>query len=177
MTQSPSPLTHFTDTGASRMVDVGAKPVTHRMARAEAIVQMQASTLRLIQDKQLAKGDVLEVARLAGIMATKRTDELIPLCHSLGLDSANIDFEIVDEMSIRIEATISVQGRTGVEMEALTAVTIAGLTIYDMCKSVDRKMTINNIRLLEKLGGKSGHFLREASESSAVPVAADEQET
>ena len=152
-------LTHFDDSGASRMVDVGAKPVSQRLARAEGIVSMQPETLSLIRDRKMSKGDVLEVARLAGIMATKRTDELIPLCHSLGLDSATIDFEIIDERRIRIEATVQVQGRTGVEMEALMAVSITALTIYDMCKAVDRGMTLTDIRLEEKHGGKSGSFV------------------
>lgn len=152
-------LTHFDDSGASRMVDVGAKPVSQRLARAEGIVSMQPETLSLIRDRKMSKGDVLAVARLAGIMATKRTDELIPLCHSLGLDSATIDFEIIDERRIRIEATVQVQGRTGVEMEALMAVSITALTIYDMCKAVDRAMQIDGIRLLEKSGGKSGHYI------------------
>ncbi|WP_197442322.1 cyclic pyranopterin monophosphate synthase MoaC [Thalassoglobus polymorphus] len=156
-----TPLTHFDESGASRMVDVGGKPVTSRMARAEATVVMQPETLELIQNRKFAKGDVLEVARLAGIMATKRTDELIPLCHSLGLDAASLEFEPLDASRIRIEASVSVQGRTGVEMEAMTAVSIAALTIYDMCKSVDRSMEITNLRLIEKSGGKSGHFLRE----------------
>lgn len=156
-----TPLTHFDDNGASRMVDVGQKPITQRMARAEATVVMQPETLALIQNQEFAKGDVLEVARLAGIMATKRTDELIPLCHSLGLDAANIDFEITSDTDIRIESQVSLQGRTGVEMEAMTAVSIAALTIYDMCKAVDRSMEVMNVRLVEKSGGKSGHFLRE----------------
>jgi cyclic pyranopterin phosphate synthase len=155
-------LTHFDDSGASRMVDVGAKPVSQRLARAEGIVSMQPETLSLIRDRKMSKGDVLEVARLAGIMATKRTDELIPLCHSLGLDSATIDFEIIDERRIRVEATVQIQGRTGVEMEALMAVSITALTIYDMCKAVDRAMQIDGIRLLEKSGGKSGHYVAPA---------------
>ncbi len=156
-----TPLTHFDDSGASRMVDVGQKPITQRMARAEATVVMQPETLALIQNREFAKGDVLEVARLAGIMATKRTDELIPLCHSLGLDAASINFEIMGKTDICIESQVSLQGRTGVEMEAMTAVSIAALTIYDMCKAVDRSMEIMNVRLVEKNGGKSGHFLRE----------------
>ena len=110
------------------------------------------------------RGDVLEVARLAGIMATKRTADLIPLCHSLGLDSATIDFELVDETTLRIESTVANQGRTGVEMEALTACSIAALTVYDMCKAIDRGMTITGVRLLEKSGGKSGRFTREDAE-------------
>lgn len=153
-----SELTHFDEQGASRMVDVGAKEITHRMARAESFVVMQPETLRLILDRRVAKGDVLEVARLAGIMATKRTADLIPLCHPLGIDGVDVALQPVDATTIRIEATVRVQGKTGVEMEALTAVSVAGLTIYDMCKAVDRGMTIGPTRLLEKSGGKSGHF-------------------
>ena len=154
-------LTHFDETGASRMVDVSSKEVTLRQARAVGFLKMLPATLNLIRDKQVAKGDVFEVARLAGIMATKRTAELIPLCHSLGLDSAEVGFEIVDAQTVRIAATVRVHGRTGVEMEALTAVSIAALTIYDMCKAVDRGMSIGPIELLEKSGGRSGHFVRE----------------
>lgn len=150
------------------MVDVGAKPVTTRLARAEGCVEMAVETALLIRNREFAKGDVIEVARLAGIMATKRTDELIPLCHSLGLDSAAIDFAWESESVLRIESRVSVQGRTGVEMEALMAVSIAALTVYDMCKAVDRSMTINGIRLIEKSGGKSGHFLREEAGKTAV---------
>lgn len=153
-----SQLSHFDDTGASRMVDVGEKPVTLRRARAEAVVRMNPETLSLIADRKVAKGDVFEVARLAGIMATKRTPELIPLCHSLGLDSAQVDFKILDETRVRIETTVSVHGRTGVEMEAMTAASIAALTVYDMCKAVDRGMQIESVRLLEKEGGKSGRW-------------------
>jgi cyclic pyranopterin phosphate synthase len=151
-------LTHFDEHGASRMVDVGAKEVTHRMARAESFVVMQPETLQLIIDRGVAKGDVLEVARLAGIMATKRTADLIPLCHPLGIDGVDVDLQPVDATTVRIEATVRVHGRTGVEMEALTAVSVAALTIYDMCKAVDRGMTLGPTRLLEKSGGKSGHF-------------------
>jgi len=154
-------LTHFDDSGASRMVDVSGKPSTARRAKAEGRVVMLPETMALIRDRKLAKGDVLEVARLAGIMATKRTDELIPLCHSLGLDGATIDFEISNDRELRIESNVTVQGRTGVEMEAMLAVSIAALTVYDMCKSVDRGMRITGIRLLEKSGGKSGHFVAE----------------
>lgn len=143
------------------MVDVGQKSVTERMARAEGVVLMQPETAAMIQGKRAAKGDVLEVARLAGIMATKRTDELIPLCHSLGLDAAEVHFEFTSPEKLRIESMVRVQGKTGVEMEALTAVSVAALTVYDMCKSVDRGMEIQTIRLLEKTGGKSGHFQRE----------------
>ena len=156
-----SPLSHFDEQGASRMVDVGAKEITFRMARAESFVQMQPETLVRIRDRKFAKGDVFEVARLAGIMATKRTADLIPLCHPLGIDGGDLEISAVNDFTVRIEATVRVHGRTGVEMEALTATTVAGLTIYDMCKSVDRSMTIGPTRLLEKLGGKSGHFLAE----------------
>jgi cyclic pyranopterin phosphate synthase len=155
-------LTHFDSSGASRMVSVGKKEITERMARAQAFVSMEPATLKLIQDRQLAKGDVLEVARLAGIMATKQTQNLIPLCHSLGLDSASIDYEFVDDRRVRIEARVSNHGRTGVEMEAMTAVSIAALTIYDMCKAVDRWMSVGPMELLEKSGGKSGHLERSA---------------
>lgn len=156
-----SEFTHFDEQGAARMVDVGEKEVTMRMARAENFVQMQPETLCRIKDGKFAKGDVLEVARLAGIMATKRTADLIPLCHPLGIDAVEVQLQPVDDTTVRIEATVRVQGRTGVEMEALTAVAVAGLTIYDMCKSVDRAMTLGPSRLLEKMGGKSGHFRAE----------------
>ena len=153
-------LSHFDDHGASRMVDVTAKPETERIARASGKVRMQPTTLSLIKDRGLAKGDVLEVARLAGIMAAKRTGDLIPLCHPLPLTSAVVDFSFADADLLAIEATVRVLGRTGVEMEALTAVSIAALTVYDMCKSVDRTITIESIRLEEKSGGRSGHFRR-----------------
>jgi cyclic pyranopterin phosphate synthase len=155
-------FTHFDEQGASRMVDVGSKPVTARLARAEGLVRMQPATLRQIRDRALAKGDVLEVARLAGILGAKRTSELIPLCHTLPLDSVTLDFEFPDDSTIRILATVGVTARTGVEMEALTAVAVAGLTIYDMCKSLDRGLEIGMIRLLEKSGGRSGHYERNA---------------
>lgn len=155
-------FTHFNEDGASRMVDVSGKQVTVRTAKAEGYVLMQPETLRVIRQKQISKGDVLEVARLAGIMATKRTDELIPLCHSLGLDSAEVDFDFPDDGSgVRLESRVSVTARTGVEMEALMAVSIAALTIYDMCKSMDRGMRIDGVQLLEKTGGRSGTFQRD----------------
>jgi cyclic pyranopterin phosphate synthase len=153
-------LTHFDDSGASKMVDVGSKPVTERMARASGRVTMASETLRTILDRKLSKGDVVEVARLAGIMAAKKTPELIPLCHSLGLDSVSIDLRPLDDSTLAIESTVRVQARTGVEMEALTAVAVAALTVYDMCKSIDRGMTIGPFCLVEKSGGQSGHFLR-----------------
>jgi cyclic pyranopterin phosphate synthase len=156
-----SQLSHFDESGASRMVDVGSKAETERVARASAVVRMQPATLALIRDRKLSKGDVLEVARLAGIMAAKKTAELIPLCHPLPLTSVRLDFAYDGEDALRIEATAKVFGRTGVEMEALTAVSVAALTVYDMCKAVDRAMSIERVRLEEKAGGKSGHFVRE----------------
>jgi cyclic pyranopterin phosphate synthase len=155
-------LTHFDPSGASRMVDVGEKQVTRRMARASGRVRMAADTLALVRDKRAAKGDVLEVARLAGIMAAKRTSELIPLCHPLSLESVTIDFSFADSTSLWIEAKVQVEAKTGVEMEALTAVSVAALTVYDMCKSVDRGMIIDCIELEEKSGGRSGNWRRES---------------
>jgi cyclic pyranopterin phosphate synthase len=155
-----SELTHFDETGASRMVDTSAKPETLREARASGRVRMLPATLERIRNRGLAKGDVLEVARLAGIMAAKRTGELIPLCHPLPITSAQIDFRFDGADLLLIEATVRVCGRTGVEMEALTAVSIAALTVYDMCKAADRGMAIEQIRLEEKSGGKSGHYTR-----------------
>ena len=156
-------LSHFDSQGASRMVDVGGKPVTARMARASGRVQLAPATLELLRDRRMAKGDVLEVARLAGIMSAKRTSELIPLCHQLPLDSVEITFDFIDATTIAIEATARVTAKTGVEMEALVAVSVAALTIYDMCKGVDRGIVIGGIQLEEKQGGRSGHFRRESS--------------
>jgi cyclic pyranopterin phosphate synthase len=153
-------LTHFDESGASRMVDTSAKPETLREARASGRVRMLPATLALIRDKKLAKGDVLEVARLAGIMAAKRTGELIPLCHPLPITSAQIDFSFAGDDTLVIASAVRVFGRTGVEMEALTAVSVAALTVYDMCKSADKAMTLERIQLDEKSGGKSGHFVR-----------------
>jgi cyclic pyranopterin phosphate synthase len=161
-------LTHFDETGASRMVDVGDKPVTRRAARASARVRMLPATLQRIKDRGLAKGDVLEVARLAGIMAAKRTGDLIPLCHPIGLDSVTIDFSFPDERTVAIEATTQVTAKTGVEMESLVAVSVAALTIYDMCKAIDREMVIGLVQLEEKSGGRSGHFVRESAAPNAV---------
>lgn len=154
------PLSHFDESGASRMVDVGAKPVSSRMARASGQVKMAPETLRIILDRKVAKGDVFEVARLAGIMAAKKTPELIPLCHALALDSVAVDFQVIDDCTIGIEATVRVQARTGVEMEALTAVSVAALTVYDMCKSLDRNLALGPFVLREKSGGKSGDYQR-----------------
>ncbi|MBI5191283.1 MAG: cyclic pyranopterin monophosphate synthase MoaC [Nitrospirae bacterium] len=157
-----SKLTHFDDHGGSRMVDVSDKDVTKREAFARGTVTMAPETFRLIMDRKLAKGDVLEVARLAGIMAAKKTPDIIPLCHPLALTSVELNFFPDEAKSlIEIEATARVTGKTGVEMEALTAVAAAGLTVYDMCKAVDKGMVIGDIRLMEKSGGRSGHFVRE----------------
>jgi len=154
-------LTHFDERGASRMVDTSAKPETLREAKASGRIRMAPATLALIRDKGLAKGDVLEVARLAGIMAAKRTGDLIPLCHPLPITSAAVDFSFPAADLLRIEAVVRVFGRTGVEMEALTAVSVAALTVYDMCKAVDRVMTVERIRLEQKSGGRSGPWRRD----------------
>src|SRR5215831_5429216 len=156
-----SELTHFDEHGAARMVDTSAKPETQREAKASGLVRMAPATLGLIRDRGLAKGDVLEVARLAGIMAAKRTGELIPLCHPLPLDAVKVDFSFPADDLLEIQATVKIFGRTGVEMEALTAVSVAALTVYDMCKAVDRAMTVERIRLEEKSGGRSGTFRRD----------------
>ena len=162
-----SELTHFDPSGASRMVDTSGKPETAREARASAVVRMRPATLALIRDRKLAKGDVFEVARLAGIMAAKKTSDLIPLCHPLPITGVTVDFARASDDALQIEATVKVFGKTGVEMEALTAVSVAALTVYDMCKAVDRGMTIEAIRLEEKSGGKSGHFVRDEAARSA----------
>lgn len=145
------------------MVDVSAKPVTSRAARASGRVRMKPETLRRIQDRAVSKGDVLEVARLAGIMAAKRTAELIPLCHPLGLSGVELDFSVEDEETLAIEATVRTSAQTGVEMEALTAVSVAALTVYDMVKAVDRGLVIERVQLEEKSGGKSGTYRRETA--------------
>ena len=157
LTATMNELTHFDEKGNTRMVDVGGKPETLRIAIAQGHVTAQPETLRRIAEQQMKKGNVLEVARLAGYMAAKRTSELIPLCHPLNLTSIRVDVAIVAER-IEIEAEVQTVGRTGVEMEALTAVSVAGLTVYDMCKAVDREMRISEIRLVKKTGGASGDF-------------------
>ncbi|MFP6749902.1 MAG: cyclic pyranopterin monophosphate synthase MoaC [Alphaproteobacteria bacterium] len=152
-------LTHFDAAGNARMVDVGGKEVTERIARAAGRVTMAPETLALIEAGGMAKGDVLGVARLAGIMAAKRTADLIPLCHPLQLSSVSLQLRCEgSENCVEIEAEVKLTGRTGVEMEALTAVSVAGLTIYDMCKAVDRGMALENVRLIHKSGGKSGRY-------------------
>lgn len=155
-------LTHLDESGSVSMVDVGGKPVTRRIARAGGRITMKRETLRLIHAGDLKKGDVLGVARIAGIMAAKRASELIPLCHPLPLEEIALELTINDdESAIEIEAMVKTTGVTGVEMEALTAVSVAALTIYDMAKAVDREMRIGDIRLLEKRGGARGDFLAE----------------
>jgi cyclic pyranopterin monophosphate synthase len=152
-------FSHLDDSGRARMVNVTEKQSTLRVARAKGLVKMSAQTLVQIRNRSLAKGDPLEVARLAGILAAKNTSQLIPLCHPLALTHADVQCEIL-EQGIEIEASVTAEGKTGVEMEALTAVSVAGLAIYDMCKSVDRNIVIADIRLVEKSGGRSGHYLR-----------------
>jgi len=154
-------LSHFDSSGQAHMVNVGGKPETRRVARASGTIRMAPSTLKLILGGGAKKGDVLGVARIAAIQAAKRTGELIPLCHSLGLTRVAAEFAAEKRRSaIRLVVTVETIGRTGVEMEALAAVSVGLLTVYDMCKAVDRAMTIEEIRLLEKSGGRSGHFLR-----------------
>lgn len=155
-----NPLTHFDGDGNARMVDVGDKAATDRLARARGSIRMAPNTFALIRDGQAAKGDVLGVARIAGIQAAKRTAELIPLCHQIPLTQVRIEFSLnIEHSSVICEATTRTLERTGVEMEALTAVTVALLTIYDMCKAADRGMVIEHVSVVEKAGGKSGHWL------------------
>ncbi len=156
-------LTHLDESGAAHMVDVSAKPITQRAAKAEAVVRMQSATLSAITTGDLPKGDVFAVARIAGIQAAKRTDELIPLCHGLPLDAVEIDIAPASADAVRITATCRVAARTGVEMEALTAASVAALTIYDMCKAIDRGIEIASVRLLTKSGGRSGDWSAESA--------------
>ncbi len=153
-------LSHTDESGSARMVDVGDKAVTKRTAIAQACVLMKLETAELIQANEIKKGDVIAVARVAGIMAAKRTPELIPLCHPLPVTGVAIEFEWTNQTELRIEATVRVDGKTGVEMEALAAASTAALTVYDMAKAVDKAMVISNVQLLEKSGGKSGHYVR-----------------
>nr|WP_281386201.1 cyclic pyranopterin monophosphate synthase MoaC [Silvimonas terrae] len=155
-------MTHFDASGQAHMVGVGAKDETHRIARASGHISMQPATLALIAGGTHKKGDVLGIARIAGIMAAKKTPDLIPLCHAIALTRVTVDFSIDHATSrVHCEASAETVGRTGVEIEALTAVQIALLTIYDMCKAVDRGMVIGDVKLLEKKGGKSGHWMAE----------------
>ena len=154
-------LSHLDDQGRARMVDVSDKNITSRIAVARGTIHMRAETLALIRANKIEKGDVFSVARVAGIMAAKKTSELIPMCHPLNITSVEIDLTRLENPArVEIEASVRVSGKTGVEMEAMAAVAVAGLTIYDMCKAVDREMSIGEIRLVKKSGGKSGTFLR-----------------
>ena len=163
MSATSSPLTHFDAQGQAHMVDVGAKVSTHRVAVASGRIRMLPATLALVQSGTAKKGDVLGIARLAGIMGSKKTSDLIPLCHPIALTRVAVAFEVLPEASeIICTATAETVGQTGVEMEALTAVQVALLTIYDMCKAADRGMVISDVKLLEKQGGKSGHWVAAA---------------
>ena len=160
MTQESSNLSHVDESGNARMVDIGSKGVTERVAVASCELHMLQSTLDLVRSGGFDKGDVLGVARVAGIMAGKRTSELIPLCHPLNIDQITVDFEdLLEGVGITVTATVRTSGKTGVEMEALTSASLAALTIYDMCKSADRAISIERLRLLSKSGGKSGDYV------------------
>jgi cyclic pyranopterin phosphate synthase len=165
-------LTHLDRRGQARMVDVGAKPVTARAATAEARVRMRPDTLKLIHSGGLPKGDVLAAARLAGTMASKRTPDLIPLCHPVAISSASVEILPEPPDALRIVATVRASDRTGVEMEALTAAAVAALTVYDMAKAVDRGMTVESIRLLEKSGGRSGRYVATGRTTGAAASSA-----
>lgn len=158
--QSYGQLTHLNEKGEAHMVDVTAKAETARVARARAVVRMQPATLRAILNEELPKGDVLATARIAGIMAAKQTSSLIPLCHPLLLEKVTVEIQPQGEDALVVETLVRVSGKTGVEMEALTAASVTALTLYDMAKAIDRGMVIESIMLMEKEGGKSGHYLR-----------------
>ena len=159
----PSPLTHFDAQGQAHMVDVAAKDVTHRVARASGVIRMLPATFELIAQGQAKKGDVIGVARIAAIQGAKRTADLVPLCHPLPITRVAVEFVLDRERSeVRCTAQVETLGRTGVEMEALTAVQVGLLTVYDMCKAIDRGMVITDVRLLEKHGGQSGSFVADA---------------
>ncbi len=161
MSATDHEFTPFDEHGHAIMVNVGPKTETERVARAAGTIEMSRQAYEMVKNGTIAKGDVLGVARIAGIMAAKKVDQLIPLTHPLAITQAVVDFSFKDEENlIEISATVGIYGRTGVEMEALTAVSVAALTVYDMCKAVDKSMVISNIRLLEKTGGKSGTYLR-----------------
>ena len=170
LVEGPSALTHLDAQGRASMVDVGQKVPSPRQAVARAFVRMSPTTLQAIMTHQVAKGEVLQVARLAGIMAAKRTDELIPLCHSLGLDHVQVRFALLPEQGgVLIEASASCSGKTGVEMEAMMAASVAALTLYDMCKGLDKGMVIEQVHLRLKLGGKSGRFEHPDSPGGPLP--------
>lgn len=158
-------LTHIDKNGRPRMVDVAEKDSTSRVAVAKGVIKMTPDTLKMIIEGKMKKGDVLSVSQVAGIMAAKRTSDTIPMCHNIFITGVEMDFKTdLENFAINIEATVKTMGQTGVEMEALNAVSVAALTIYDMCKAVDKNMTIENIRLVKKSGGKSGDYLREEKE-------------
>ena len=162
-------LSHIDERGRARMVDVGGKDETERVARAEATVLMAAGTLAVIEDEAVPKGDVVATARLAGIMAAKRTHELIPLCHQLNLSAVSVEIEADRELpGLRVTTEARLRGRTGVEMEALVAASVSALTIYDMCKAIDRGMEVTGVRLLEKSGGRSGTWRRDEQAEGAA---------
>jgi cyclic pyranopterin phosphate synthase len=166
-------LSHLDERGRASMVDVGAKDETERVARAEAAVVMAPETLAIVVDAAVPKGDVVAAARLAGIMAAKRTHELIPLCHQLNLTKVAVEIEADESLpGLRIVTEARLRGRTGVEMEALVAASVAALTVYDMCKAVDRGMEVTGVRLLEKSGGRSGHWRREGAGDADAPAGA-----
>lgn len=162
--KSSQSLTHLDAEGRASMVDVSQKDSTTRQATASATVTMNPETLKVLKEGSGKKGEALQVARLAGIMAAKKTDDLIPLCHGLSLSSVKVEFLFVGETSVQVLATTRCVGQTGVEMEAMVAASIASLTIYDMCKGIDRGIVVSNVRLEEKIGGKSGHWIRSQSE-------------
>jgi cyclic pyranopterin phosphate synthase len=169
-------LSHLDERGKARMVDVSEKPPTKREAVARGSVNMRPATLRLIRDKAIPKGDVMAAARIAGIMAAKKTAELIPLCHPLAITSVTVDMTIHEKKGrMDIVAKVKTVGQTGVEMEALTAVSVAALTVYDMCKAVDKEMTISDIMLMEKRGGRSGEFRRNAASPFSRKTAAKQR--
>ena len=155
-----SSFSHMDEQGKPRMVDVTGKPLTIRTARATGLVKGSVQLLSMVQEGKIAKGNPLDVAKIAGIMAAKNTAQLIPLCHPVTITYVDVSFQFLND-GIRLEATVTAEGKTGVEMEALTAVSVAALTLYDMCKAVDRSMIISEILLVEKTGGKSGHYLRQ----------------
>lgn len=158
-------LTHIDENGSARMVDVGSKPISHRTAVAEATCEMLPKTADAIRENSLKKGDVLQVARIAAIGAAKRTDELIPLCHSLPLDSVVVDFGWESSSRLKISVTVATTGKTGVEMEAMVAASVASLTVYDMCKAIDRSMKLTNVVLISKSGGVRGDYHRTEEDS------------
>lgn len=155
-----SGLTHLNEKGYARMVEVTDKHDTQRIAIAEGFIRMKPQTLKAIQDGEMKKGDVIGVAQVAGVMGAKKTSDIIPMCHPLMLTGVDLNFELLEE-GIYIEAVVKTVGKTGVEMEALSAVSVAALTLYDMCKAIDKEMVIEKISLIEKIGGKSGHYLKE----------------